>query len=266
MLLFVGSALRAQELFISTEPASNMPARTWGLRLSTESGEMNEEFKTRTEFELMYGFSKEMMGHVQLYASNHTGAYAYENIGLYGKYRFFSDDDFKYHLRSALYGKGVFGKQTTSTPLAGLDGGTTGYGGGLITTMLVDHFAASVTIGAALGAPDLATDEHHVYRDITCYNYSLSMGYLLLPTEYKSYDDPNLNLYAEFLGKYASYKNDEHGVITASNNNEVILSVGPQVILNSIARIDLAFRTAISSNAVHRTPNTIVLKFERVFY
>jgi hypothetical protein len=256
----------AQELFISTEPASNMPARSWGVRLGAETGSMNDVLRTRTEFEVMYGFSKELMVHAQLYASNHLGTYAYENIGLYAKYRLFTDDDFKYHLRSALYGKLMLGKQSTRTPLAGLDGGTSGYGGGIITTILTNHFATSLTLGVAFGAPDITTDEHHVYRGITSYNYALSFGYLLLPSEYKSYNDPNLNFYAEFLGKYATYDDDEHGERTASNANEVILSVGPQVILNSIARIDLAFRTVISSNAVHQTPNTIVLKFERIFY
>lgn len=265
MLLAAGTA-SPQELFISTEPASNMPARSWGLRAGGESSAMNNVIQTRTEFEAMYGFTKDIMGHLQLYASNHLGGYTYENVGLYAKYRFYTDDGFKYHVRSALYGKAMLGKQATTTPLAGLDGGTTGFGVGNVTTLLIDHFAASATLGAAFGTPNIQIDEHHIYRDITTYNYSLSFGYLVLPTHYTSYDNPNLNLYAEFLGKYASYSEDEHDVSMKTNANEIILSVGPQLILSSIARIDLAFRTALSSNAQHRTPNSVVVKFEHLFY
>lgn len=266
LYLVISSHTYSQELFIATEPASNMPKGSVGLRAAVEGSFMDDIVRTRSQFEVMYGLSKEIMLHGELYASDHLGTYAFENAGVYAKYRFFTDDDFKYHFRSALYAKALFGSQKGVSPLVGLDGASPGYGGGIISTLLVDHLAVSVTLGAVAGIPDISNEEHVAYRNITNYNYSLSAGYLVYPTEYVSYSDPNFNLYAEVLGKYGSYNIVEHDLVTPGSANEVVLSVGPQVILNSVARIDLAFKTTLFSNAPHRSANAVYLKFERLFY
>jgi hypothetical protein len=266
VFLVISSHIYSQELFIATEPASNMPKGSSGIRVAVEGSFMNDALRTRSQFEVMYGFSKEIMLHGELYASDHLGTYAFENAGVYAKYRFFTDDDFKYHFRSALYAKALFGSQNGISPLVGLDGASPGYGGGIVSTLLVDHLAVSVTLGAVTGIPEIENEEHIAYHDITNYNYSLSAGYLVYPAEYVSYSDPNFNIYAEVLGKYGSYTIVEHEVGIPGSANEVVLSVGPQVILNSIARIDLAFKTTLLSNAPHRSPNAVYLKFERLFY
>lgn len=266
LVLVVSSNVYSQELFIASEPASNMPKGSGGVRAAVESSFIDDIVRMRSQFEVMYGLSKEIMLHGELYASTHSGTYAFENAGVYAKYRFFTDDDFKYHFRMALYAKALIGSQKAVSPLVGLDGASPGYGGGIISTLLLDHLAASVTLGAVTGIPDIENEEHIAYHDITNYNYSISAGYLVYPAEYVSYSDPNFNIYAEVLGKYGSYNVVEHDVVRPGSANEIVLSVGPQVILNSIARIDLAFKTTLLSNAPHRSPNAVYIKFERIFY
>jgi hypothetical protein len=46
----------AQELFVATEPASNMPKNSIKLRLSNE-GVAETDLKSRTSFGVMYGLS-----------------------------------------------------------------------------------------------------------------------------------------------------------------------------------------------------------------
>ncbi|MNE29347.1 hypothetical protein D3C80_1228230 [compost metagenome] len=72
--------------------------------------------------------------------------------------------------------------------------------------------------------------------------YSLSSGYLLLPFVYKNYNQPNLNLYFEVLGK----TNPENG------KSYVDFAPAVQVIINSRTRIDLGYRFEIAGNLENR--------------
>jgi len=86
---------------------------------------------------------------------------------------------------------------------------TGGYGYGLISTLLKNRFAASVTCGIIkpnsyfetqpdfTGGPDLPTKID--YGDAVKCN--LSLGYRLAPKHYTDYDQPNWNVYVEFIGK-----------------------------------------------------------------
>jgi len=60
----------SQELYINTEPASNMATHSLGIRLENQ-GYFNPEYKNRTTLEVMYGASKSLMVHGSLYASDY---------------------------------------------------------------------------------------------------------------------------------------------------------------------------------------------------
>jgi len=83
----VGTTAQSQELYVFSEPASNMPAKSIGIRLTNE-GVFNPKFATRTIPEMMIGFNKNLMVHVQGFFSDMDGGYKAEGASLYGKYRF----------------------------------------------------------------------------------------------------------------------------------------------------------------------------------
>src|SRR5689334_19497225 len=96
-LLFLTS-LQAftQELYVFTEPASNMPAHSLSVKISDKfvSSGYNNRFAHRLFPQLMFGFSKKLMIHLGGTLSNmHTPDFRYESVNLYAKYRFISNDD-----------------------------------------------------------------------------------------------------------------------------------------------------------------------------
>jgi len=239
--LLGANGLFAQELYVFTEPASNMPSKSIGVRLTNE-GFFSPDFRSRTVGEAMIGLNKNLMFHVQGFFSDMDGSYRLEGGSLYAKYRFLSIDDTHSHFRGAAYGRISTSKRPTFSEDMNLEGDNSGWQGGLIFTQLMHKLALSATVGysqafdkpskqiAGMPAPD------HML------NYSLSSGYLLLPFVYKNYKQPNFNLYLEVLGK------------TNPNNGHSYVDLAPavQMIINSQTRIDLGYRFQAAGNMENR--------------
>jgi len=273
LLGFLAGNSSAQELFINSEPASNMPRNSFGLRIGSESFSQASALKSRTDLELMYEENANLMTTAMLHASNYYGSYQYNNFGLYAKYRIYTDDGFKQHFRVAAYAEAAFGPQRNTFADIMLDGGNSGLNAGLIFTLLENHLALSSTLGAIMLVPNEA-----VYTDIKNYLFSLSAGYLIYPSLYESYHDLNINFYAELLGKYITY--DKPGVVnytpiagenpdppTVHERNIVLdLAIGPQVIINSISRIDLSVRMRLISEVESFPTPAVLIRFEQMFY
>jgi hypothetical protein len=271
IFVFYGNS-SAQELFINTEPASNMPRYSYGFRIGSESFSQDHSLKNKTDLEFMYEETGNIMTTVMLHASNYYGTYGYNNFGLYAKYRLYTDDGFKEHFRVAVYAQSAFGKQRNTFADVMLDGGNSGMGAGLIFTLLQHRLAFSSTLGAIVFVPDIHTGTFDINRDEIIYanpkNYlfSLSAGYLVYPRMYESYHDVNFNVYAELLGKYITYNipdldfsSQEHGMI-------LDLAIGPQVIINSISRIDLSVRTRLVSSVASFPSPSVLIRYEQMFY
>ncbi|HEY3875932.1 MAG TPA: hypothetical protein VGM92_10675, partial [Candidatus Kapabacteria bacterium] len=86
------------------------------------------------------------------------------------------------------------------------------------------------------------------------------------PPRYTSFSNPNINIYAEFLDYQLWYDRKTNGMNVAESGNELLLSIGPQAILNSVARIDLAYVMLLSSDMPMRRPNTVFARFEYNFF
>ena len=78
---------KAQELFVATEPASNLPKNSVRLRLSNESV-LKSDIKGRTDFGIMYGLSKDVLLRANAYMSDSisesrtsTGIRSIQSIG-----------------------------------------------------------------------------------------------------------------------------------------------------------------------------------------
>src|ERR1700754_485937 len=95
----------SQELYINTEPASNMATHSLGIRLENQ-GYFNPEYKTRTSLEVMYGASRSLMVHGTLHVSDYYhNSQHLEGASGYAKYRFLSIDSVQSHFRGAVFVK-----------------------------------------------------------------------------------------------------------------------------------------------------------------
>lgn len=236
-----GQFAAAQELYVFTEPASNMPTNAIGLRLTNE-GQFSPAFASRTIGEVMVGLNKDLMFHVQGFFSDMDGRYRLEGGSFYAKYRFLSADGAQSHLRAAVFGRISTSNRPVFTEDINLEGDNSGFQGGLVFTKLSHKLALSATAGYSSATYRANQQLAGTVSPDQQIQYSLSSGYLLLPFKYQNYKQPNFNLYLEFLGK------------TNPGTGHSYLDIAPavQVILNSRTRIDLGYRFQVAGNIENR--------------
>ena len=247
----------SQELYVFTEPASNMPTKSIGIRLTNEGMFNNPDFVSRTIPEVMFGFNKNLMMHAQGFLSDMDGKYKLEGGSLYAKYRFLSLDEAQSHFRAAAFGRISTSNRPTYTRDINLEGDINGAQAGFIFTQLLHKLALSATLGYAHAFKDSDKQIIGMPRPNNMFSYSLSSGYLVLPFVYKDYKEPNFNVYFEILGK------------TDPSSGESYLDLAPafQVILNSRTRIDLGYRFQATGNMTDRyTKNMYLLRAEFNFF
>jgi hypothetical protein len=250
----------AQELYPSSEPASNMAAHSIGLRLKGEYDPQQNYFinpgNDRTSFyrlnsEIMWGAGKKWMLHLDLFAGNtFADALKFNGASVYAKYRFFSNDEVRSHFRMAAYGRISKIDSPIISDEINLSGDNSGCGGGIVATQLLHKIALSFT-GGYLKAGDNVSDKLMDER-ADALNYSFSAGYLFLPFHYHDYSQPNLNLYAEFIGK------------TNLNSGKNYIDIAPalQLILNSIMRIDFIYEQQLQGNMLRMSEKFFALRIE----
>jgi hypothetical protein len=260
-IFFSASKIHSQELFVATEPASDMPSHSFGLRLNNffmppysnkATGIDNNVSMYRFNTELMWGFNRYFMGHLNLYASNmHQSNFKFEGAGVYLKYRFLSLDQVQSHFRVAAYGKVALINNALQYNDINLNGDNSGYTAGLVATQLIHKLAISFTGGYIYGL------DNFKYKFLNnqsrgVFNCSFSSGYLLLPFKYKNFNQTNFNLYVEMLGKYNA------------QTSEQFLDIFPaiQFIIKSTMRLDLGYRKQLSGNMARINNQEFMLRFE----
>jgi len=258
-LMFIGvyNLATAQELYVFTEPASNMPTKSIGVRFTNEGMFNYPGYVSRTIPEVMIGFNKNLMMHAQAFLSDMDGKYRLEGGSLYAKYRFLSLDEAHSHFRAAAFGRISTSKRPTYTHDINLEGDNSGVQGGLIFTQLLHKLALSSTLGYAHAFENNNRQVAGMPQPKNMLSYSLSSGYLVLPVVYKDYNQPNFNIYLELLGK------------TDPSSGQSYLDIAPaiQMILNSKTRIDLGYRFQATGNMDNRyTKNMYLLRAEFNFF
>lgn len=248
----------SQELFVMTEPASNMPAKSFGIRnMNAFMYEADGKLNYHNMPELMWGINKKWMLHVQGFISNRQGGdFEAEGGSLYAKYRFFSKDNLKSHFRMAFYGRYSINRADIHQQELETMGHNTGYETGFIATQLLHKVAISSSLSY-----ERALDNNPNYKFPTAesnkaMNYTLSVGKLMLPKVYTSFKQVNVNLMLELLGQ------------RLNQNGKSYLDIAPSVqfIINSQARIDLAYRQELYSSMLRTAPNGVILKLEYTFF
>jgi hypothetical protein len=179
-------------------------------------------------FKMLYGITPDLMVTQTVSFSNHHGSklpddfvtddgglgmhthgttkgtpypYLFETYNLNLKYRFYVDDAHHEHLRGAVWGEMAFGSNAHDEAEPSLMGDNNGFAAGVIFTKLYKRLAVSAGLSGVI-----PLKYHEEAKDLTiqygkAVHYSLSIGFLLLPKEYRSYDQVNVNVYAEFLGR-----------------------------------------------------------------
>src|SRR5580765_4412699 len=107
VIIFLSGAANAQELFVFTEPASNMPAKSLGIRVSNwlNDDKANNTLNYQLLPELMWGVNKNLMLHFDGFFTNQNGNFHAVGGGMYGKYRIYSADAVNRHFRMAAFGR-----------------------------------------------------------------------------------------------------------------------------------------------------------------
>lgn len=260
-------AAGAQELYVYTEPASNMSKGSIGVRLTNKFMKMksSDQWRYRAETELMLGVSRKLMLHFNTYSGNvYRNKFIFEGASLYGKYRFLSNDDVHRHFRMAAFLKlsASTNRSQYLTPHGhyelsadiDLDGNNSGLATGVIATKLEKRLALSSSVSYVRAVKNINSNKSIIQYPRQGVNYTASIGYLLLPKEYVSYRQTNMNLYLEYTGQ------------TASNYNSYgELNPAVQFIFNSIARLDVGTSFVLYSSSDRMTNGGVLLRFEYNF-
>ncbi len=261
--------LNAQELYVSTEPASNMPKNSIGLRLTTEIMR-GSDLRLRTVPEVMAGITKDLMGHAILYISDvHQKSQRLEGYGLYAKFRFLSIDSLQSHFRMAAYGRyssinnPTYTSNSSAEPFSStllfrdideinLEGDNSGVQAGVVATQLLHKLALSGSVNYNRAYNNRGNNDLSPNQAKYAFGYTFSAGYLAYPKIYTSYEQPNFNIYLEFLGK------------TNIGKSKSFMEAAPalQVILNSRTRLDVSKRVQLYGNMHRMTKNMWLFRIE----
>ena len=257
ILVCLSISVNGQELYVFTEPASNMPSQSISVKLTTrfQKGFHSGSFEQRYAPELMVGLNKNWMVHAAAsFSDMYTGSLRWESAWLYAKYRFLSLDDVHRHFRMAAFAEYAYSRNPVFYEELTLQGDHSGVQAGIIATQLVNKLALSGTASIL----KVTTPKPKIFPDGYPYssvNYSLSAGYLLLPVEYTDFNQTNLNLYVELLGQRTLEK--------ALYFADVAPAI--QLIFNSNTKLNLGYRFQLSSNMHRMAENSWLVSVERTF-
>jgi hypothetical protein len=257
--IFVSISCMAQELYSFTEPASNRPAGSIGFRVDNSMMDQIDTSKINYHMipEIMVGISKKWTLHANGFFSNRTERFRMEGGSIYSKYRFLSKDAIQQHFRMAVFGRISTNNSDIHQEEINLNGHNSGYEIGVVATQLLRKVALSSSV-TYLKARNNGKGNKFIYseKEREAINYTLSFGKLMLPKEYKTYRQTNLNFMVEFLNQLNL------------GSGKYYMDVAPviQMIFNSQTKIDIGYRKELSSTLLRTAPNGFFVRLEHTFF
>lgn len=250
-----------QELYVFSEPASNLPAHSLSIKVKNHfvtRDNIYGRFSNRLMPQVFFGLHKNLMIRTGLSVANmHTPDTRYESFNVYAKYRIISSDEIHRHFRLAVYSE--FSK--TNIPFhydeITLMGDKSGVEAGLVATQLWHKFALSGTLGHTQVLHKSRRD-NVIYVPLRGYqslNYSLSGGLLVLPRVYTDYKQINLNLYLEIIGQQLLDK----------NAGFTDLAPALQFIFGSTTKLNIGYRFQLNGTMQRMASNSWLISIERTF-
>ncbi len=243
-----------QELFSFTEPASNMPSKSIGFRLTNTL--MKEQISNKYNFhllpEIMIGVNRHFMFHAEGFISDRNNKLVTEGAAIYGKYRFFSKDDVHSHFRLAAFSQCAINTSDVHQEAIDLRGHNSGFNLGLVATKLINKTAISTSIAYVQAMDNGKAAEYQINNNNKAVDYTLSIGKLFLPKEYVSYNQTNMNGMLEFLCQ------------TNLSTGKTFVDLAPslQFIILSRMRIDLGYRFPLSKDLYRTAPSGGMIRLE----
>lgn len=259
IILFISLSGRTQELYSVTEPASNMAAGSIAFRV--DHSIMNEINSSKINYHLIpgiqVGLSKKLMIQGNAFFSNRNEKFAAEGGSLYAKYRFLSNDAVQKHFRMAVFGRVSYNNSDIHQEEINMYGHNSGFEAGVVATQLLKKVALSSSV-SFLNATDNGNGNKFPYdaKNDKAINYTFSIGKLMLPKEYKDYRQTNINLMVEFLSQ----------VNMGSGKYYMDVAPSVQFIFNSQSRIDVGYRTELSSTLLRTAPNGFFVRLEHTLF
>jgi hypothetical protein len=251
----------AQELYVYSEPASNMPAKSVSFKMTGHfmpEQLMHDRPMQRYIPELMVGINKNWMVHLGTSFSDiYTPGLRWESVYLYGKYRFLSNDDLHSHFRMAVFGEAAYTRNPFMMDEVSLQGDKSGILAGVIATQLWHKFALSGTVSHTQVLHQSRSNKEIYFPERTyqTLQYSLSGGYLLLPREYTDYRQLNINLYAELLAQQSLDRKLHY----------IDLAPAVQLIIASNLKLNLGYRFQLDGNMSRMAEKSWLVSLERTF-
>ncbi len=262
LLLYFAQQATAQELYVFSNPASNVPAAS----LTLKNGSMfnrsihTDKIVQRHMPEVMLGLNKNLMVSANATFSNmHSSKKVdFESWRLYVKYRFLSKDELHKHFRMAVFAAGSYSNNHLDHNEINFMGDQSGIQAGIIATQLWHKLAVSGTVSynEVLQDREWKKDPLGLYA-YSALNYSLSAGYLLFPKEYKDYRQTNFNIYCELLGSRLLDFNKEKYYID--------LAPAVQFIFNSKAKLNLGYRFQLAGDIYRLSKRMYYVSYEHTF-
>ena len=253
------TALKAQELFVYSEPASNMATKSIGIRANnylmreTATGNYSHSFAP----EIMLGASKKLMLHGEAFFGYDISRFNFDGASFYAKYRFYSADEVHCHFRMAAYGKIASSDNPVTQPAIDLAGRNSGAEAGIVATKLMYKIAVSAG-GSFVHAWDNSGNNKFVLGrgSRNAFNYNLSFGKLFLPKIYKTYRQVNLNGMLEGLGQ------------TNAGTGRSFIDLAPsiQLIFFSRMRLDMGYRFPVLNSLSREQDRGFLLRLEYNFF
>ncbi len=259
--LFLLQTIAGQELYVFTEPASNIPAHSLSVKIKdhfVSRDNIYDRFSNRVMPQVMYGVNKKLMVRAGISIANmHTTDTKYESFSVYTKYRFLSKDELHKHFRMAVFAEVSKTRIPFHYDEISMMGDKSGIEAGVIATQLWHKFALSGSVSHTQ-VLDKSRNNKVLYipeRNYQSVNFSLSGGYLLFPGEYSSYKQTNLNLYLELLGQQTLDRSAYY----------IDMAPAIQLIFTSNTKMNLGYRFQLGSNMSRMTANSFLVSFERTF-
>ncbi len=262
ILILISVKVEGQELFVFSEPASNMPAQSLRLKLTDHIVTYDKRYdrsSNRVMPQVMFGLSKNLMVHIGSTFSNmHTNDFRYESVNLYAKYRFLSQDDVHKHFRMAVFADASKTKAPFHYGEITLMGDKSGVEAGVIATQLWNKLAVSGTVSHTQVLDKSRGDKTTIYvpsRNYQAMNYSFSAGYLLFPKDYTNYKQTNFNIYTELLAQQT----------LDQKKHFVDIAPALQLIFNSNFKVNVGYRFQLSGNMDRMATDSWQVSIERTF-
>jgi hypothetical protein len=255
--IFIGFFLinhfvQAQELYVFTEPASNMASKSIGFRLNNFL--MPDKYTLRTNYhlvpEIMLGVSKKIMVHGDFFFSNTNKKFIAEGGSIYAKYRFLSFDEVQKHFRVAGFARISLNNSEIHQQDINIYGHNSGWETGIVATQLLYKVALSSGI-SFVKAEDNGKSKFPGSAD-KALNYTLSIGKLMLPKEYKDYNQTNLNIMVESLNQL--------NLVSGRYYTDIAPSI--QLIIHSQSRVDVGYRWELSSTYLRSESRGLFVRLE----